>query len=215
MNEVLHVQLVEDDCHIRTRLLNAIDAHAKLRVCAHADTLMEAERQLLARRPDVLLVDLGLPDGDGTDLIRQATRCYGEDTRSIVFSVFGDEQRVLRAIEAGASGYLLKDTGVATLADSIIELAEGKSPISPGIASHLLKRFRPLMPNHDVQLSERERQILEYIARGFTNREIAGFLGISYYTVISHTKKIYRKLQVTSRTEAVFEAGQIGLVHIR
>jgi len=217
MEELLTVQVVEDDQHIRSRLVQAIDNHAGLQLMSHAGTFSEAEAAL-SDQPDIFLVDLGLPDGDGTDLIRMATNQSNGKTKSIVFSVFGDERRVVRAIEAGASGYLLKDTEIADLPASIIELAEGKSPISPAIASHLLKRFRPQPVQTQapaVCLSEREIEVLEHIVKGFSAQEIAGFLEISYHTVVSHTKKIYRKLNVFSRTEAVFEAGQIGLINMR
>ena len=142
MAEMLTVQIVEDDHYIRERLVKAVEAHHGLVLMSHAGTFREA-KAALSDKPDVFVVDLGLPDGDGTDLIHLASQQNAGMTKSIVFSVFGDEKRVVRAIEAGASGYLLKDTELSFLASSIIELADGKSPISPAIASHLLKRFRP------------------------------------------------------------------------
>ena len=218
MEEVLTVQVVEDDRYIRERLVQAIESHDRLEVTSHTGTFREAKEALLVQ-PDVFLVDLGLPDGDGTDLIRLATEQSKGRIKSFVYSVFGDEKRVVRAIEAGASGYLLKDTDISYLATSIIELADGKSPISPAIASHLLKRFRPQAvveksASCDVNLSQRELQILECIAKGFSGKDIAEYLDISYHTVVAHTKKIYKKMNVCSRTEAVFEAEQIGLIQL-
>jgi len=223
MGAQLTVQVVEDDRHIRNRLVRAIVSHAELVLVSQAGTFREAKEALLADQPDVFLVDLGLPDGDGVDLIRLVSHQSKGTTRSIVFSVFGDEKRVVRAIEAGASGYLLKDTGISALPAAIIELAEGKSPMSPAIASHLLKRFRPVhtappatreQRDSTVCLSVREIEVLEYVSKGFSAREISEMMKITYHTVVSHTKKIYRKLNVSSRTEAVFEAEQAGIIQI-
>jgi len=216
MAKLLTVQVVEDDHYIRERLVQAIEAHAALSLSSHAGTCCEAA-EALRDRPDVFLVDLGLPDGDGTDLIRMATDQSNGAIKSIVFSVFGDEKRVVRAIEAGATGYLLKDTEISDLPASIIELAEGKSPISPAIASYLLKRFRPQPAQSRTQagcLSEREIEVLELVAKGCSAKEISSALDVSYHTVVSHTKKIYQKLNVRSRTEAVFEAEQAGIIHL-
>jgi len=212
------VQVVEDDHYIRSRLVQAIEMHDALSLLSQAGTFREAKKAL-AEQPDVLLVDLGLPDGDGVDLIRMASRQSRGAIKSIVFSVFGDEKRVVRAIEAGASGYLLKDTEVSALPVAIIELAEGKSPMSPAIACYLLKRFHPAAPERVevasvVNLSAREIEVLEYVAKGFSAREMAEIMAISYHTVVSHTQKIYRKLNVSCRTEAVFEAEQAGIIHL-
>jgi DNA-binding NarL/FixJ family response regulator len=218
MDELLTVQLVEDDHHIRGRLVQAIDEHDGLQLMSQTGTLSEAAAALIDP-PNIFLVDLGLPDGDGTDLIRMATSQSEGKTKSIVFSVFGDEKRVVRAIEAGASGYLLKDTELSSLVPSIIDMAHGHSPISPAIATHLLKRFHAPAAAAQVSapvisLSAREIETLEYVAKGFSAREIAEMMGITYNTVVSHTRKIYRKLNVRSRTEAVFEAEQMGLIHL-
>lgn len=216
MKEILSVQVVEDDYYIRARLVKAIEGHDRLNLMSQSGTFCEA-KAALSNKPDILLVDLGLPDGDGTELIRLATHQSKGKIKCIVFSMFGDENRVIRAIEAGATGYLLKDTEISALPVSIIALAQGKSPISPAIASHLLKRFQPLslhqQGDEDMPaLSEREVEVLKLVAKGCSAKEIANLLDISYHTVVSHTKKIYQKLNVNSRTEAVFEAQQVGII---
>lgn len=218
MDNMLTVQIVEDDQYIRARLVEAIEGHAQLSLMSDAGTFNEAKKAL-ALHPDIFLVDLGLPDGDGIDLIRLATQQSKGLTKCIVFSVFGDEKRVVRAIEAGASGYLLKDTEISALPASIIELAEGKSPMSPAIARHLLKRFRlpqtNIIAGEDVpRLSKREIEVLEYFSKGCSAKEVADFIGVSYHTVVSHARKIYQKLNVRSRTEAIFEAQQEGIIHL-
>jgi DNA-binding NarL/FixJ family response regulator len=208
------VLLVEDDAVTRTRLAQAVSAHARLRLQAEAGTCSEAMTQLERQTPDVLLVDLGLPDGSGIDIIREIRRRRLE-TEAMVITVFGDEQHVVAAIEAGASGYLLKDGTAEYVADSILELTSGGSPISPAIARHLLRRFRkqPASPGvQDAGLTEREEEVLALLVKGFTFGEIGGLLGISAHTVTSHVRHIYAKLEVRSRAEAVYEAMQLGII---
>jgi len=210
------VLVVEDDPFIRERLTQAVELHPKLQVCGNAAFYEDARSMLQNLHPDVLLTDLGLPDGDGVDLIRQASRLAGIE--SIVISVFGDEQHMMSALEAGASGYLLKNSNIEAIGESIIEMLEGGSPMSPSIARTLIKRFQHTsqslkIPEHD--LTERELQVLGLIAKGLNYNEISDTLGISYHTVASHVKNIYRKLQVNSRSEAVYEAEQLGLIRIR
>jgi DNA-binding NarL/FixJ family response regulator len=134
--------------------------------------------------------------------------------------VFGDEQHVVEALEAGALGYLLKDGTAEYIGASILEMLAGGSPISPAIARHLLRRFRGGAPGEAARteelprLSEREGEVLRLIVKGFTYAEIAELLGVSSHTVTTHVRGIYRKLEVHSRSEAVYEALQLGLVKV-
>ncbi len=215
---MLNVQVVEDDKSIRTRLIQAIQDHPELCLTAYSENFRDAERALV-NKPDVLLVDLGLPDGDGIELIHKARRKSAGAIKSIVFSIFGDEKRVVRAIEAGASGYLLKDTPFVMIANAIVEVSQGYAPISPKIAKYLLKRFQvqaeqTKQNNIDVGLSEREQEVLEYTAKGLSMKEVALQMDISYHTVASHTRKVYEKLGVNTRGEAIFEASKSGLIHL-
>ena len=160
-----------------------------------------------------MLVDLGLPDKSGIDVIRHAAK-VSPQCESMVVTVFGDEAHVLASIEAGATGYLLKDASADQFLASIRELVAGGSPISPVIARGLLRRFmpNPVVPNNESNLSEREREILKLVAKGFNFGEIGQLLTISPHTVTSHIKKIYRKMAVHSRGEAVYEAQRMGLL---
>jgi DNA-binding NarL/FixJ family response regulator len=212
------VLLVEDDEATRARLARAIETHPELRLSGTAASCREAIAALEREPPDVLLTDLGLPDGRGIDIIREV-RLRGLATESMAITVFGDERHVVAAIEAGATGYLLKDGSSDYVTESILQLLAGGSPISPPIARHLLTRFRAeaVPPMETAQepvpsLTEREREVLLYLVKGFTGPEIGGFLGISGHTVASHVKSIYRKLEVRSRGEVVYEAMQLGLV---
>ena len=216
------VILVEDDDHTRERLARAIAGHPQLRLLGTGASC-EQGRALIARlEPDVLITDLGLPDGSGIELIGEARRRHPK-LLALVITVFGDESHVVAAIEAGAMGYLLKDGTADYIGSSILEMIGGGSPISPPIARHLLRRFRaseppPAEPTPDAaappRLSDREREVLMLIVKGFSYAEIANLLGVSAHTVTTHVRGIYRKLEVHSRGEAVYEALALGLVKL-
>ncbi|SDV46154.1 DNA-binding response regulator, NarL/FixJ family, contains REC and HTH domains [Chitinasiproducens palmae] len=185
-----------------------------------AATLADARAALMAAAPDVAIVDLGLPDGDGAELIAML-RERAPGTLVLVSTVFGDEAHVIRAIQAGARGYLLKDTTADELVRSIAAVHEGGSPLSPQVARHLLKRLAPAArasqataasaPDVDA-LTAREIDILTRISQGYTVAETAELLAISYHTVTTHIKNIYSKLAVHNRVEAVNTARRKGLI---
>lgn len=208
------VALVEDDAKFRLALCNVVDAAEGLRLLGAAATLAEGRALLVRESPDVLLVDLELPDGSGLALIEEARRQHPECDVMVV-TVFGDERNVFRALEAGATGYLLKDMAGPELAEHIRRLHAGGSPISPVIARQLLQRFQPVAPvpaSGVPALSAREHAVLELISKGFTFDEIARLQEVSSHTVSTYVKRIYAKLQVRSKTEAVYEATKLGLL---
>jgi DNA-binding NarL/FixJ family response regulator len=212
------ILVVEDDEPTRGRLVRAISAHAdQLELADAVGTCAEALRALRRDPPEVLLVDLGLPDGHGVELIR-AARALSADTQVMVVTVFGDEKSVLGAIEAGARGYLLKDETAEGVGAAILQLLAGGSPITPAIAQHLILRFQTRPPSQGREvgpaLSKRELEVLELVVKGFTFGEIAGLLDLSPHTVGTFVRRIYRKLEVSSRGEAVFEALQLGIVKL-
>ncbi len=210
------VLIVEDQPATRERLAGIVAATAGLELVAALPDFGSAAQWLESEpAPTVMLVDLGLPDGDGLDLIRLSRR-LDPQPEVMVISVFGDERHVVRAIEAGATGYLLKDSSAEEIGQGILRLIDGESPISSSIARHLLRRLQPTVqaaPTGDgPHLTRREHDVLRLIAKGFAYAEIAAHLGMSPNTVTSHIKHIYRKLQVRSRGEAVFEAMQLGIL---
>lgn len=210
------VLIVEDQPETRERLARIVAETAGLELEAALEGFEQCRSWLAdAAPPAVMLVDLGLPDGDGLDLIR-LSRELQPPPEVMVISVFGDEQHVLAAIEAGATGYLLKDGAPEAIGESILRLVDGESPISSSIARHLLKRLQPAAASPAAgnvpTLTPREAEVLRLIAKGFSYGEIAHNLGMSPHTVTSHIKHIYRKLEVRSRGEAVFEALQMGLL---
>lgn len=221
MARTTSVLIVEDDPAALSRLVQAVDMHAPATVVAGCTaSAAEALAWLAQHQPDVLLCDLGLPDGSGIDVIRHARERYPA-CDCMVVTVFGDDQHVLASIEAGAIGYLLKDETTDRIAASIGEIRAGGSPMSPLIARQVVTRLRgdpPEAAARDAQagravaLSARESEILDLISRGYTYAETARYLGLSVHTVQSHIKNIYGKLAVRSRGEAVFEAAKLGLL---
>ncbi len=211
----ISVLIVEDEPEFLRRFADAVTGDAGLRLLGAVSTGRAGLAMLDAQPPDVMLVDLGLPDIDGVVLIRHAaSRHPGCDV--LVVTMFGDDQHVLSSIEAGATGYLLKDAMGERMAAAIHEIHAGGSPISPGIARRVLARFRiaPVATESAIAspLSPRETEILRLVAKGLDFDTVGDLLGISSHTVVTHVKKIYRKLAVHSRGEAVYEAGQMGLL---
>lgn len=217
------VLIVEDDAQFRTRYAQMLAHDPSFEVVASVGTGGEGMAMVDLRKPDVLLVDLGLPDMSGIEVIRHAMQNLPK-CECMVVTVFGDEEHVLASIEAGAAGYLLKDASAEAFLEGIRELINGGSPISPIIARRLLKRFQAepapaangeaatAVDSAGVALSAREKEILLLASKGFNYPEMGKLMGISPHTVTSHVKKIYRKLAVHSRGEAVFEANRMGLI---
>jgi DNA-binding NarL/FixJ family response regulator len=216
------VMLVEDDSAFLARFCRIVAGAAGFSVIAAVGDMASARAAIARQAPDVLLTDLGLPDGNGIELIRETSWSHPE-TDIMVISVFGDEEHVLASIEAGATGYILKDSLPDELIGLISDLRAGGSPISPLIARKLLKRFQP--PGHPAvappgstddpamqALTHRESEVLGLVAKGFSFSEIARLLSVSPHTITAHVKKIYQKLAVHSRGEAVYEAGRMGLL---
>jgi DNA-binding NarL/FixJ family response regulator len=219
--ETITILLVEDDAPTCWRLQDAlVKAGYQVRT---AGTLAEARVALSERAPRVLLTDLRLPDGHGIELIRQ-TRQRHPDTEIMVISALGDEESVISAITVGATGYLLKDAFPTDIATTVRELVAGHSPISASIARFIVRRTQggaqasteppPGPVLNTARLTPREIDILWGIAKGFSYAEIASHLGLSRQTVPGHIKNIYRKLEVHTRSEAVFEAVQQGLIRL-
>lgn len=212
------VLIVEDEAAARTRMLALMRTLAgpQARIDAVAD-LAAARAQCQSSPYDLALVDVQLPDGSGIDLIAWVT-AQRPRTASVIVSAYAEEDTILAAVRAGAIGYLLKDRDDDELRLSLKSLQRGGAPIDPLIARRILALVpaAPVParePEPAAQLSEREREILRLVAQGFSNREIAELVTLSKLTIECHTKNIYRKLAVGSRTAAVFEARALGLLN--
>ena len=216
------VLIVEDEPELLHHFTQAVLADTALSLVAAVSSGAAALAVLSATAPDVVLLDLGLPDVNGIEIIRHVARhCPQCDV--LVVTMFGDDQHVFEALESGATGYLLKDLGLERIAASIHEVRAGGSPISPSIARRVLARMRAAQapaaagapartPPADAVLTPREIELLKLTAKGLSFDSVGEILGISPHTVVAHVKKIYRKLAVHSRGEAVYEASQLGLL---
>jgi DNA-binding NarL/FixJ family response regulator len=237
------VLIVEDDPSTRAFFAQSVRQCAQLQLLGLAASVAEARTWLgeSGHAIDVLLTDLGLPDGSGLEVIRRALQRHPE-CEALVISMFGDEDNVLASIEAGATGYIHKDSAPDDVAQAILQLKAGASPISPMIARRVLAKYRSMLgdlkqnealaqqntagaateniainapvadPTDGPPLSPREQEVLELIARGFSYAEIAKLRHVSVHTVQTHIKNLYAKLAVHNKTEAVYEATRMGLL---
>jgi DNA-binding NarL/FixJ family response regulator len=221
----ISVAVLEDETHVRKMFEAAISADPSLQLAFSAQTVAQAKVLAQTHAARVYLVDLGLPDADGREFIRWVTENQ-PDASAMVVTVFGDDEHIVSSFAAGAVGYLLKDAPADEIAQHIAELVSGGSPISPSVARRMLQHFKthhapvetsskPMPLDQypaDQALSTREHEVLCLIEKGLTYEEIAQVLGITWHTVTGYLRRVYRKLEVKSRSEAVFEARQRGLL---
>ncbi len=219
----IHIAIVEDDVNFRDAMVASLATVSDIKLVGEASTRVDGMRLLEGQPVDVLLVDLGLPDGSGIDIIRSATEKW-PSCNIMVCTTFGDENHVIRSLEAGAAGYLLKDSEPHSMLDEIRSINAGGSPISPLIARRILMQFHPergaavavslapALDHAELSLSAREMQTLELITKGFTAEEIASLMLVSQHTVRTFVRRIYSKLKVNSKVEAIFEARSRGLL---
>lgn len=232
------VLIVEDEPAFLKLFSDAVLAEPRLQLVGAVGTVAAARALIDVSAPDVVVTDLGLPDGSGVDVVRHAVQ-RRPDVDVLVVTMFGDDVHVIDSLAAGATGYLLKDAMPGRISASILEVHAGGAPISPGIARRVLQRFRvsaaatalampQAAPNAPAQalktgdtgdtgesggaLTTRETDILRLVAKGLSFGDVGGALEISPHTVVTHVKRIYRKLAVHSRGEAVFEARALGLL---
>ena len=207
------IAVVEDDEKLRSFLCGIIDDSKEFTLAFACGLVREACDHLEAVPVDLVLVDLGLPDGNGVDVIRAAK--ISGSTRALVLSVLGDRVTVMQALAAGADGYLLKSGRPDIILKEIRETLAGMAPVSPQVAAYLVDLVRPTANDlgHDgPDITDREVEVLELFSRGLSYRETAELLLISVNTISDHVRKIYAKLSVHSRSEAVFEAQSLGLI---
>jgi DNA-binding NarL/FixJ family response regulator len=210
-----NILILEDHPETRQWLVEMIEqAFVKTNI-KEAASLAQANQLLEETKFDLALVDLNLPDGTGTDFIKTINKTSPE-TYVVVATVFDDDEHLFPALEAGAQGYLLKDLSNSDFINALNGIIKGEPPISPVIARKLIGHFnKPLaskIKENQTQLSNRETEILRHIAKGLNRTEAAKLLHISPHTVASHLKKIYNKLNVSSRAEVTLEALRLGLL---
>jgi len=200
---MIRVALVEDETIVQDTVTFLLETSDDLVLVGCFNEVQAALKSLPRLRPDVVLVDIGLPDGSGLELIRSLREVLPR-TEFLVLTVFDDDRHILEAILAGASGYLVKRDLPELLLKAIRTVRQGASWMSAGVARRVLELFREeLAPANALRtLTSREQEILQLLSEGFSNAEIAERLKISAETVRTHIRHIYRKLQVHNRTEA-------------
>ena len=203
----ISIAIVEDLDVVRNGLKDFISLSTDFLVVGTFKTGEEALEHLPEIKPDIVIMDINLPGMNGIECIRQV-KDKSPGTQFMMFTVYENDDKVFEALKAGASGYLLKNTGLLHIAESIKELHEGGSPMSANIARKMVNLFRDndkKNPFLDL-LSNREKEILQLLAKGLLYKEIAEQLGITTGTVRIHIHKIYEKLHVQNRTEAINKA---------
>lgn len=214
----IKVYVVEDQPKILKNLIKLLEGFDQIEIVGQARSGEEAMEGLGAAQPEVILLDLGLPKMSGIDVTREVKKKYPK-MEVLIFTIFDEEDKVLEAIQAGASGYLLKGMEAEKIVDAISEVNDGGSVIQPSLARSLLRHFHTESPSGKEEppypaLTPREVEILQIIAKGLSNAEAAAVLKISRATIRTHLEHIYAKLSVSNRVEAITEGIRQGLIDV-
>ena len=204
---MIRVAIVDDHAVVRQGLEQLLSSEADIEIVGTATNGAEAHDLLASATPDVYLMDLSMPDVDGVEATRRIL-ADAPDVHVVVLTSFADRQRILDALEAGASGYLLKDGDPAQVADAIRVAAAGESPLDPKAARVLLDVRREQQPAQAAadRLTSREREVLGLVGQGMANKQIARRLGIAERTVKAHLTNVFQAIGVTDRTQAALWA---------
>ena len=199
----IKIALIEDNSHIAEMLVKRLNALENIE-CKHLYSNAEDALCFLPQHSiDILLVDLGLPGMNGIDFIKQYAQ-INTDVLICVFTVYEDDDKIFSAIEAGAKGYLLKGTEMSKLGEAILELSDGGSPMSPYIARRVIEKLtKTKTVEYNLPLSDRKLELLKMLAQGYTYKKISELLFLTVGTVKQHVHRIYTKLQVANKTEAI------------
>lgn len=200
----IKVSIVEDDPKAREILVDWINRAEGFQCVSHHGSGEDAVAHLPQARPEVILMDINLPGMNGPECVRQLKPQLSE-AQFVMLTVYEDSDHIFQALQAGAAGYLLKQTPRAGLIAALREVHQGGSPMTANIARQVVRAFhRPVSPQPALpELSARETEVLQLLARGFLYKEIADNLNVAVPTVNTYIRRIYEKLQVRSRTEAV------------
>jgi DNA-binding NarL/FixJ family response regulator len=199
----IRVAVVEDDEALRDSLVRLLDRHDGFACVGAFQDAASALAALPALAPDVVLMDIKLPDRSGIECVAEL-RARSPRTQAVMLTTFDDDDLVFSALQAGAKGYLLKRTAPEEILEAVADVHRGGAPMTSSIARKVVQTFhRP--PRASEGLTAREQELLEHLARGLCYKEAADRMGISIDTVRSHIRKVYEKLQVHSRTEAVMK----------
>jgi DNA-binding NarL/FixJ family response regulator len=206
---MIDVAIVEDEDDVREALGLLINGSEGFRCVQRFPSAEKALPALLRSKPDVVLMDINLPGMSGIECTREL-KVHQPALAIMVLTVYDDDDKIFESLKAGASGYLLKKTPPAKILEAILELHNGGSPMTAGIARRVVQSFQSMGPSakETENLSKREHEILFYLAKGYRYQEIADTMFISFETVRTHLRNIYQKLHVRSRSEAVLKVLQ-------
>jgi DNA-binding NarL/FixJ family response regulator len=204
MKKTISVSIVDDEADLRKHIAGYLAATGNIRCISAYPSAEEALAHLPKDKPDVVLMDINLGEMDGIECVRNLTQLM-PDAQVLMLTVFEDTEQIFRALSAGASGYLLKRMSPKKLVEAIEDVCAGGSPMSAPIARKVVKSFKatPAHGDESADLSPREQSVLNGLAEGLAYKQIADELGVSIHTVRNYIRRIYEKLHVRSRTEAV------------
>lgn len=212
---MIEVLVADDHKLVRQGLIRLLDMEADVEVVAEAADGDQAYQMAHAHRPDIVLMDIHMPHTDGIVATRRLTQGLPQ-MGVIMLTMYGDEDHLFEAVKAGAKGYVLKKTGSQALLDTIRAVHRGETWLNPSLARKMLEEFRrlsrPEQEEEVVHLTRREREILELLAEGFSNQQIAKRLEIAEKTVRNRLSLIFSKLQVNNRTQAALKAHKEGWI---
>lgn len=209
---VVRILVADDHPVVRDGLIAMLSTQTDFRVVGQASTGREVVANIEIARPDVVLLDLEMPDLDGVEALRQVTAEHPE-VKVLVFTAFDDDERIVSAVQAGAQGYLLKGSPRDEVFDAIRVISQGGSLLQPVVASKLMRHVSS--QGVRSRLTARELEALHLLAKGMTNKEIAAELVITVRTVKFHVSSILRKLEAGNRTEAVRIAAERGIIDLQ
>jgi DNA-binding NarL/FixJ family response regulator len=204
MKPIITVSIVDDEADLREHIAGYLTAAGNIRCKSAYASAEEALEHLPQDKPDVVLMDINLGEMDGIECVRRLTALMPK-AQVLMLTVFEDTDQIFRALAAGASGYLLKRLSPKKLLEAIEEVCAGGSPMSAPIARKVVQSFKnaPAHGDESAELSPRERSVLDGLAKGLTYKQIADQLGVSIHTVRNYIRRVYEKLHVCTRTEAV------------
>jgi DNA-binding NarL/FixJ family response regulator len=215
--EPVKVYVVEDQPKILKSLIKLLGGFEEIDIVGKALSGEEALEGIAEKQPQVVLLDLGLPQMSGIEVTREIKKKHPK-IEVLIFTVFDEEEKVMEAIQAGASGYLLKGMEASKIVEAIGEVKDGGSVIQPSLARSLLRQFQvqaePGKEEEMPSLTPREVEILQIIAKGLSNAEAAKVLKISRATIRTHLEHIYAKMAVSNRVEAITEGIRQGLIDV-
>jgi DNA-binding NarL/FixJ family response regulator len=213
----IRVSVIEDNKKVVENLQNLFSNSEEFEVLEFYPSAILAIQSIFKNPPDIVILDIGLPDKSGIDALEDLKNLLPE-SKFVMYTVFEDEENIIRAIKNGANGYLLKDTPMELFLAELKVIYLGGSPLTPRIASRIIEEFESKIKLNNNQeeinlLSKREKEVLNLVSLGLVYSDIADELDISPHTVSRHVENIYKKLNVHTKSEAIIRGRRLGIIH--